>query len=91
MLKTWFVVGILRFQKWFVVDILDFEFEFCCRYFSIFFSFEPFGLLFQKIGIFFQKLLVTLGIEDKFRRNRKKLARLKKADRNGKNPRTLRT
>jgi hypothetical protein len=30
--KTWFVVGILRFQKWF--DVLGFKIEFCCRYFG---------------------------------------------------------
>jgi hypothetical protein len=36
MFKTWFVVGILSFQKWFDVDILDFQFGLCFyRYFDI--------------------------------------------------------
>jgi hypothetical protein len=34
--KTWFVVGILRFQKWFDVDILGFQIELCCRFFGLF-------------------------------------------------------
>jgi hypothetical protein len=34
--KTWFVVGILRFQKWFDVDVLGFQIELCCRYFGFF-------------------------------------------------------
>ncbi len=55
-LKTWFVVGIFRFQKWFDVDILDFQFELCYRYLA-FFDYETFLATF---GQFFAKLLVTL-------------------------------
>ncbi len=58
-LKTWFVVGILKFQKWFdvfwafklsfVVDILDFLTR------------KLFGLLFKNLGNFFSNLLVNLN------------------------------
>jgi hypothetical protein len=34
--KTWFVVGILRFQKWFDVDVFGFQIELCCIYFGLF-------------------------------------------------------
>ncbi len=37
--KTWFVVGILRFQKWFDVDVLDFQIKLCCGYFGQFGNF----------------------------------------------------
>jgi hypothetical protein len=47
--KTWFVVGILRFQKRFNVHILDFQFELSYRYFG-FFWFRDFVGYFLKIG-----------------------------------------
>jgi hypothetical protein len=34
--KTWFIVGILRFQKCFDVDALGFQIELICRYFGLF-------------------------------------------------------
>jgi len=34
--KTWFIVGILRFQKFFDVDALGFQIELICRYFDLF-------------------------------------------------------
>jgi hypothetical protein len=47
--KTWFVVGILRFQKWLNdVDVLGFQIELCCRYFGFF------GLEYQ-LGYFLKK------------------------------------
>jgi hypothetical protein len=36
MFKTWFIVGILRFQKGFEANILDFKFDICYRYFGTF-------------------------------------------------------
>jgi hypothetical protein len=53
--KTWFVIGILRFQKWFDVDVLGFQNELLA-----FFTWNLFGLLFEKLGKFFSNLLVTL-------------------------------
>jgi hypothetical protein len=55
-LKTWFVVGILRFEKWFDLDIFDFQFELCYRYFGIF-QFRDFLSNFSKNWAFFSQNL----------------------------------
>ncbi len=59
---TWFVVGILRFQKWFDVDVLGCQIELSCRFFWPFLIWQLFGLFFEKFGNFFSNLLVTLGL-----------------------------
>jgi hypothetical protein len=53
--KTWFVGGILRFQKWLLVDVVGFQIKLCCRYFGLFGAWRLFGLLFEKLGNFFFK------------------------------------
>jgi hypothetical protein len=60
--KTWFVVGILRFQKWFDADVLGFQIKLCCRYsyFDLFSTWQLFGLFFEK-NFIFSYLLVTLA------------------------------
>jgi hypothetical protein len=54
--KTWFVAGILRFQKWFVVDDLDSEIRLCCRYFGIFGIGNCLVYFLKQWTIFFQNL-----------------------------------
>ncbi len=53
--NTWFVVGILRFQKWFDVDVFGYQNELCCRYFGLFLAWRLLGLLFEKFcKVFFK-------------------------------------
>jgi hypothetical protein len=57
--KTWFVTGILRFQKWFGVEVLGFQIELCCRYCGLFGLGDCLGY-FLKNWVLFSNLLVTL-------------------------------
>jgi hypothetical protein len=57
--KTWFIVGILRFQKQCDVNVLDFQIELCCRYFGILWLRDSLGYFLKNWAIF-SNLLVTL-------------------------------
>ncbi len=48
--KTWFVLGILEFQKWFDV-LLDFQIKLCCL---AFYGFTTVWAILQKLGYFLQ-------------------------------------
>jgi hypothetical protein len=47
------------FQEWSDVDVLGFQIELCCNYFSLFLTWQHFGLFFEKFGNFF---LIICGL-----------------------------
>ncbi len=57
---TWFVVGILRFQKRSDVDVLGFQIKICCRHFGLFWLGDCLGYFLKNWAIF-SNLLVTLS------------------------------
>ncbi len=63
--KTWFVVGILRFQKWFDVGVLGFQIELCCRYFGLFCL--GYFLGYSLKNIFWSPWFYLSSINEKFR------------------------